>query len=378
MATLLKGHTFAGNDEVTADKLNDLVDEATISGIVNADIAAGAAIAHTKLANITSGRVLMGNSSNVPTATVISGDVTISNSGVTAIAAGAVATAEIADDAVTAAKIADGTIADANINASAAIAGTKVAPNFGSQNIVTTGTVSAGGGSVISGATTTAALRVTQSGSGNALVVEDATTSDSTPFVIDSSGNTIIGHTAPFETRFGTVAATPSLQTIGTTGQNSTILSARFSADTSASSAFFAKSRNTSRGEHTVVSSGDALGNLSFGGSDGTKVIEAARITARADAAAAADDMAGRIEFYTTPSGSALVSERMRLTSTGRLGIATASPSSTLHVAGDLTLSSATTATTATAGAQTLPANPVGFLVVSLNGTSVKLPYYAT
>ncbi len=36
------------------------------------------------------------------------------------------------------------------------------------------------------------------------------------------------------------------------------------------------------------------------------------------------------------------------------------------------------TSTTATAGAATLPANPVGFIVVSLpNGTSVKVPYYA-
>lgn len=35
------------------------------------------------------------------------------------------------------------------------------------------------------------------------------------------------------------------------------------------------------------------------------------------------------------------------------------------------------TATTATAGAATLPANPVGFIVVALpNGTSVKVPYY--
>jgi len=35
------------------------------------------------------------------------------------------------------------------------------------------------------------------------------------------------------------------------------------------------------------------------------------------------------------------------------------------------------TATTATGGAATLPANPVGFIVVSLpNGTSVKVPYY--
>lgn len=37
------------------------------------------------------------------------------------------------------------------------------------------------------------------------------------------------------------------------------------------------------------------------------------------------------------------------------------------------------TATTATAGAATLPANPVGFLVVTnpTTGQAVKIPYYA-
>lgn len=35
------------------------------------------------------------------------------------------------------------------------------------------------------------------------------------------------------------------------------------------------------------------------------------------------------------------------------------------------------TSATATAGAATLPANPVGFLTVNINGTNVKVPYYA-
>ena len=35
------------------------------------------------------------------------------------------------------------------------------------------------------------------------------------------------------------------------------------------------------------------------------------------------------------------------------------------------------TATSATAGAQTLPANPAGFIDITLpNGTAVKVPYY--
>ena len=44
---------------------------------------------------------------------------------------------------VTSTMIASGTIIDADINASAAIAGTKISPNFGSQNTVTTGTSTA-------------------------------------------------------------------------------------------------------------------------------------------------------------------------------------------------------------------------------------------
>lgn len=41
-------------------------------------------------------------------------------------------------------------------------------------------------------------------------------------------------------------------------------------------------------------------------------------------------------------------------------------------------LTNQTTATAATAGAVTLASGPVGYLVISLNGTSVKVPYYNT
>lgn len=54
---------------------------------------------------------------------------------------GTVTSTMIADGTVTSTDIADGTIVNADINASAAIDGTKVSPNFGSQNISTTGTI---------------------------------------------------------------------------------------------------------------------------------------------------------------------------------------------------------------------------------------------
>jgi len=73
---------------------------------VNADIASGAAIAYSKLATLTSGNIVLGSSANVATSTAVTGDVTISNTGVTAIASGV--------------------IVNADINASAAIAGSKI------------------------------------------------------------------------------------------------------------------------------------------------------------------------------------------------------------------------------------------------------------
>jgi hypothetical protein len=87
--------------------------------LVNADVSASAAIAFSKLATLTDSNILVGSSGNVATAVAVTGDVTIGNTGVTAIASGV--------------------ILNADVNASAAIAGTKISPNFGSQVVQTTG-----------------------------------------------------------------------------------------------------------------------------------------------------------------------------------------------------------------------------------------------
>ena len=50
---------------------------------------------------------------------------------------------KLVDGTVSSAKITNNTIVNADVNSSAAIAGTKISPNFGSQNVSTTGTVSA-------------------------------------------------------------------------------------------------------------------------------------------------------------------------------------------------------------------------------------------
>lgn len=58
--------------------------------IVNADINAAAAIDFSKLAALPSAQLLVGSAGNVATAVAVTGDVTISNTGVTTIAAGAI------------------------------------------------------------------------------------------------------------------------------------------------------------------------------------------------------------------------------------------------------------------------------------------------
>jgi hypothetical protein len=63
--------------------------------IVNADVNAAAAIAFSKLAALPSAQLLVGSAGNVATATAVTGDVTISNTGVTAIAADSIVNADI-------------------------------------------------------------------------------------------------------------------------------------------------------------------------------------------------------------------------------------------------------------------------------------------
>ena len=76
-----------------------------------------------------------------------------------------------------------------HVAGNALITGTTFTGNL----IVTGGT----GINWISGSTSTDMLRITQTGNGNALVVEDSTNPDSSPFVVDAAGNVGIGTTTP-------------------------------------------------------------------------------------------------------------------------------------------------------------------------------------
>ncbi len=106
--TLQNGHIFVGNGANLATDVTPSGD-ITLSNtgvfgiatgvIVNADVNASAAIAFSKLAALTSGHVLVGSAGNVATDVAMTGDIGITNTGVTAIQAGAVTNAKVSASA---------------------------------------------------------------------------------------------------------------------------------------------------------------------------------------------------------------------------------------------------------------------------------------
>lgn len=96
------------------------------------------------------------------------------------------------------------------------------------------------------------------------------------------------------------------------------------------------RSRGDSDGNYTIVRDGDVLGQFYFLGSDGTTFRTGAAFRASVDGVPGAGSMPGRLQFYTTPNGSAAALERLRIDSSGRVGINTTSPQNTLNVVGDI------------------------------------------
>lgn len=102
LASLTSGNIVVGSSgnvatavAVTGDisLSNAGVVDITAGSIINADISATAGIAFSKLASLSSGSILVGNGSNVATAVTPTGDVSISNAGVTTVISGTTAVA---------------------------------------------------------------------------------------------------------------------------------------------------------------------------------------------------------------------------------------------------------------------------------------------
>ena len=146
---------------------------------------------------------------------------------------------------------------------------------------------------------------------------------------ITSAGKFLIGSTAARSESNGFAAP---LQVEGTNTATSSVIIARNSANASSSNLIFQKSRGTSTGSNTVIQSGDAVGTIIFEGSDGTNTDSLASIIGACDGTPGTNDVPGRLVFSTTADGAATPTERLRIDSSGNLGINNASPTHKLDV----------------------------------------------
>lgn len=184
-------------------------------------------------------------------------------------------------------------------------------------------TIADDGATVIAANSTSDGLRITQIGTGNALLVEDSANPDATPFVVNNSGFVLIGKTTTQDIK----GAVPSVQLHSTIANPLYDAYANFnwSATNQAAGLAFAKSRSGTIGTYGSVASGDNIGQIIFSGDDGTAFSQAATITVAVDGTPGTDDMPGRLVFSTTADGASSPTERMRINNAGEVGIGAAS-----------------------------------------------------
>ena len=152
---------------------------------------------------------------------------------------------------------------------------------------------------------------------------------------IDSSGRLLIGITSARE-NFGnnTSGVQQHIQLEGTSAITSSMSLIRNSNDVNDGGIIVGKTRGTSVGSNTAVQAGDDLGNISFVGADGTTMQFGADIKAEVESGVGDDDMPAALVFSTN-GGTTSTTERMRIDSSGHVGINDTSPSVTLDITGE-------------------------------------------
>ena len=205
-------------------------------------------------------------------------DITVDAQGrITAAASGTIANAEIADGAVN----------NAKVNASAAIAGTKISPDFGSQAISTTGGLSINGATVFNEAGANVDFRI----EGDA---------DANLFNLDASADAIGIGAAPNTSGMKMeISRSTTDAFVNASDCVLRLLNTDTSADTNQTSLQFTTSSTGSGADSAIVSQAeDASGN-------------------------------SRLEFWTDTNNG--MTEKMVINSSGNVGIGTTSPQRLLH-----------------------------------------------
>ena len=240
-----------------------------------------------------------------------------------------------------------GTAGNANVSFS-------VIPNFSSLTVTGDSTIT--GNTVIQNTTAGDALRINQTGSGNVFVAEDIANPDATPFVIDGSGTVIIGSGTSQSGAGVTAPATPTLQLHSTsTAAGKSRIGATYwgQATTQNPALELMKSGvgSTGVGDHVIVVDDESIGTIRWAASNGNVFVIAASVEGEIDGTPVDSPaaMPARLVFNTN-SGGTSVSEKMRITSGGNVGIGNTAPNHTLSITGTAFVSSSLEAATLFAG----------------------------
>ena len=174
---------------------------------------------------------------------------------------------------------------------------------------------------ITSTSSTLPAMRITQTGTGDAFVVEDSTNPDTTPFVINTSGSVGIGTSSP-STILNAYNATSTI--IAIDGDSETKFRAsRYSTDATKPQLDFRKARGT-LASPTAVATSDEAGGIQIQAYGGTNFRNIGRIDSIVETYTSDSNIAGALRFYTNNS-STDVTEVMRISSTGNVGIGSTS-----------------------------------------------------
>ena len=194
---------------------------------------------------------------------------------------------------VTSTMIANDTILNADVNASAAIAGTKVSPDFGSQTVATSGIFSSAAG-------TAAAPSIAFTGDLNTGIYSPGadqlavSTGGTGRLFVDSSGRLLVGTSS---------------------AQGYSLVQVQGNAGAAAGHGQLRLARGQAAGD---FGANEDIGIVEFTNNAGG---EYARITCLSDATGATGDYPGRLVFSTTADGASSPTERMRISNNGAISM---------------------------------------------------------
>ena len=165
----------------------------------------------------------------------------------------------------------------------------------------------------VDGSAATPALQGSDSNTGISFGTDEVNinTDGTTRATVDSSGRLLVGtSTSTNVAGFGET----KIQLRGNYESSVTVVNTENNANTCG--LILAKDRSTS-----IVQNGDPLGGIYYQGYDGSAHKIGANILAYVDGTPGANDMPGRLSFSTTPDGSTTPVERMRIYSSGNIGL---------------------------------------------------------